>query len=122
LLRLTPAAKTLHTILSSKPFTSHFGPPHPHPLGERQSVFGHEDELKVAPKGVDKNHKCVIGVFFESQRSMDGLIHCVTRDIALLKCRSLAVSHRFTDAQVVGPEFMDALRCVADVMVPFVHW
>ncbi|KAG0696734.1 hypothetical protein DFH29DRAFT_949896 [Suillus ampliporus] len=100
-LRSTPAAKTLHTILSSKAFTAHFGPPRPHPRGERQSVFGREDELKVAPKGVDKNHK----------------------DIALLKCRSLAVSHRFTDAQVVAPgsEFMEALRGVADVMTPFVH-
>ncbi|KAG1752321.1 uncharacterized protein EDB91DRAFT_1101905 [Suillus paluster] len=101
LLRSTPAAKTLHTILSSKAFTTHFGPPRPHPRGERQSVFGHEDQLKVAPKGVDKNHK----------------------DIALLKCRSLAVSYRFTDAQVVAPgsEFMDVLRAVADVMTPFVH-
>ncbi|KAG2033376.1 hypothetical protein BDR03DRAFT_1014335 [Suillus americanus] len=101
LLRSTPAAKTLHTILSSEAFTTHFGPPHPHPRGDRQSVFGHEDELKVAPKGVDKNHK----------------------DIALLKCRSLAVSCRFTDAQVVAPEskFMDTLRGVAGVMTPFVH-
>lgn len=24
---------------------------------ERRSVFGHDDELKVAPKGIDKNHK-----------------------------------------------------------------
>ncbi|KAG2102552.1 uncharacterized protein F5147DRAFT_581041 [Suillus discolor] len=101
LLRSTPAAKTLHTILASKAFTTHFGPPRPHPNGDRQGVFGHEDELKVAPKGVDKNHK----------------------DIALLKCRSLAVSYRFTDAQVVAPgsEFIDALRGVADVMTPFVH-
>jgi hypothetical protein len=60
LLRSTPAAKTLHTILASEAFTTHFGPPHPHPQGDRQSVFGHEDELKVAPKGVDKNHKYVV--------------------------------------------------------------
>jgi len=101
LLHSTPAAKALHTIISSKAFTTHFGPPRPHPRGERQSVFGHEDELKVAPKGVDKNHK----------------------DIALLKCRSLAVTYRFTDAQVIGPgsEFMDALREVVDVMKLFVH-
>ncbi|KIK43734.1 hypothetical protein CY34DRAFT_11511 [Suillus luteus UH-Slu-Lm8-n1] len=101
LLQSTPAAKTLHTILASEAFTIHFGPPRPHPQGDRQSVFGHEDELKVAPKGVDKNHK----------------------DIALLKCRSLAVSCRFTDAQVVAPgsEFIDTLRGVANVMTPFVH-
>lgn len=59
LLRSTPAAETLHTIIASKAFTTHFGAPSPHPNGDRQSVFGHEDELKVAPKGVDKNHKCV---------------------------------------------------------------
>jgi uncharacterized protein (TIGR02453 family) len=101
LLRSTPAAKTLHVILSSEAFTTHFGPPRPHSHGDRQSVFGHEDELKVAPKGVDKNHK----------------------DIALLKCRSLAVSCRFTDAQVIAPgsEFMNTLRGVAGVMRPFVH-
>jgi hypothetical protein len=48
----------------------------------------------------------------------------VFRDIALLKCRSLAVSCRFTDAQVIAPgsEFMDTLRGVAGVMRPFVHW
>jgi len=48
----------------------------------------------------------------------------VIRDIALLKCRSLAVTYRFTDTQVVAPgtEFMDALREVVDVMRPFVHW
>ncbi|KAG1866141.1 hypothetical protein F4604DRAFT_1928152 [Suillus subluteus] len=88
LLCSTPAAKTLRTILSSETFTTHFGPPHPHPHGEHQNR-------------ADKNHK----------------------DIALLKCRSLAVSCRFTDAQVIAPgaEFMDALRGVADVMMPFVH-
>ncbi|KAG1838173.1 hypothetical protein F4604DRAFT_1885591 [Suillus subluteus] len=101
LLCSTPTAKTLRTILSSETFTTHFSPPHPHPHGERQNVFGHEDQLKVAPKRADKNHK----------------------DIALLKCRSLAVSCRFTDAQVIAPgaEFMDALHGVADVMMPFVH-
>jgi hypothetical protein len=60
LLRSTPASKTLHVILSSEAFTTHFGPPRPHSHGDRQSVFGHEDELKVAPKGVDKNHKYVV--------------------------------------------------------------
>ncbi|KAG1764070.1 hypothetical protein EV702DRAFT_1155018 [Suillus placidus] len=92
-LRSTLATKTLHTILASKAFTTHFGPPRPHLHGDH--------ELKVAPKGVHKNHK----------------------DIALLKCRSLAVSCRFKDAQVVTPgsQFMDTLRGIAGMMTPFVH-
>lgn len=49
-----------------------FGPAKPHAKGERQNVFGHEDALKVAPKGVDKGHK----------------------DIDLLKLRSVAVVHQ----------------------------
>ncbi|KAG0701124.1 hypothetical protein DFH29DRAFT_806714, partial [Suillus ampliporus] len=93
--------RTLHTTLSSKAFTTHFGAPRPHLRGERQSVFRREDELKVAPKGVHQNHK----------------------DITLLKYRSLAVSCQFTPAQVVAPgsEFIDALHGVVDVMTPFVH-
>lgn len=71
---------------------------------------------------MDKNHKYVIEVYFESSRPIDALVLRVVRDIALLKCRSIAVSCRFTDAQVLAPEFMDALRGVADVMMPFVHW
>lgn len=43
-----------------------------HKKGERSNVFGHEDMLKVAPKGVAKDHK----------------------DIDLLKLRSVAVVHR----------------------------
>lgn len=54
-----------------------FGPAKPHKDGKninskRQNVFGHEDALKVAPKGVDKDHK----------------------DIDLLKLRSVAVVHQ----------------------------
>ncbi|EAU81224.2 hypothetical protein CC1G_09468 [Coprinopsis cinerea okayama7 len=47
-------------ILSAPGFVELFGKPEPHPKGARQSIFGHEDELKVAPKGVDKNHKYVL--------------------------------------------------------------
>ncbi|TFY75950.1 hypothetical protein EWM64_g8063 [Hericium alpestre] len=67
--------------------------------GKRQSVFGMEDELKVAPKGVDKNHK----------------------DIDLLKCRSFAVIHRFADEEVLAPGFMDELRRIVGVARPLVY-
>jgi len=49
-----------------------FGPAKPDKNGKRQNVFGHDDALKVAPKGVDKTHK----------------------DIDLLKLRSVAVVHQ----------------------------
>ncbi len=52
-------------------FVRSFGAAKPHPKGKRQNVFGHEDALKVAPKGVEKGHK----------------------DIDLLKLRSVAVVH-----------------------------
>lgn len=52
-------------------FVRLFGPPKAHPKGKRQNVFGRDDALKVAPKGVGKDHK----------------------DIDLLKLRSVAVMH-----------------------------
>ena len=56
----------------SKPeFVKLFGPAKP-AKGKRQNVFGHDDALKVAPKGVGKDH----------------------RDIDLLKLRSAAVVHQ----------------------------
>jgi hypothetical protein len=48
----------LRNVISAPEFVEHFGEPKPHPKGSRRSIFGHEDELKVAPKGVEKNHKC----------------------------------------------------------------
>ncbi|KIJ61343.1 hypothetical protein HYDPIDRAFT_96940 [Hydnomerulius pinastri MD-312] len=89
----------LREIISGPEFVSHFGDPHPHPKGKQQSVFGRDDELKTAPKGVDKNHK----------------------DIDLLKCRSLAVSRTFTDEQVLKPGFIQELEEVVRVLQPFVH-
>jgi len=89
----------LREILSEPEFVAHFGAPHPHPQGKRQSVFGAEGELKTAPKGVDKSHK----------------------DIDLLKCRSLAVSQRFTDEQVLAGTFMQELENVVRILRPFVH-
>lgn len=89
----------LREILSDPEFVSNFGEPRPHPEGKRRSVFGHEDELKTAPKGIDKHHK----------------------DIDLLKCRSLAVSRTFTDKQVLNSNFIEELKGVVRILRPFVH-
>lgn len=92
-------SRRLRQIISSPEFVKLFGEAKPHPKGETQNIFGREDELKVAPKGVGKDHK----------------------DIDLLKCRSFAVLHRFTDSEVLDPEFKQKLASVARVMQPFVH-
>jgi hypothetical protein len=47
----------LRKIISSPKFVKHFGEPKPHPKGESQNIFGRDDELKVAPKGIGKDHK-----------------------------------------------------------------
>ncbi|KAF9045027.1 hypothetical protein BJ165DRAFT_1474861 [Panaeolus papilionaceus] len=96
---ITRNSRRLRRVTSDPEFVKYFGEPHPHPTGERQSIFGHEDELKVAPKGVDKDHK----------------------DIDLLKCRSFAVVHRFTDSEVLEPDFKEKLGQVARVLRPLVH-
>lgn len=46
----------LREVIGAKEFVDVFGPAKPHKKGERQNVFGSEDMLKVAPKGVDKTH------------------------------------------------------------------
>jgi len=38
-------------------FVEFFGEATPHLKGERRNIFGNEDELKTAGKGVDKEHK-----------------------------------------------------------------
>ncbi|KAI0634383.1 hypothetical protein C8Q77DRAFT_1111531 [Trametes polyzona] len=96
---LLRSSRRLRQIISAPEFEALFGPARPHPKGIRQNVFGFEDELKVAPKGVDKNHK----------------------DIDLLKCRSFAVVHKFTDEQVLSPDFKEELARVVGVVRPFVH-
>lgn len=53
-------------------FVKLFGKAEPGKKGKAQNIFGHSDELKVAPKGVDKTHK----------------------DIDLLKLRSIVVFHQ----------------------------
>ncbi|KAF8581204.1 hypothetical protein K439DRAFT_1647958 [Ramaria rubella] len=89
----------LRNVISDPEFVKFFGEPSPHPKRERQNVFGQEDELKVAPKGVDKNHK----------------------DIDLLKLRSIAVFHSFLDSEVTAPDFKEAVCRVIKVMQPLVH-
>ncbi|KAL1948090.1 hypothetical protein VTO73DRAFT_12165 [Trametes versicolor] len=96
---LLRSTRRLRQIISAPEFEALFGPAHPHPKGGRQNVFGFEDELKVAPKGVDKTHK----------------------DIDLLKCRSFAVVHKFTDQQVLAPDFKNELARIVQIMRPFVH-
>ncbi|KAG9125498.1 hypothetical protein FRC07_007350 [Ceratobasidium sp. 392] len=97
--------RRLRQIIAEPSFVKLFGPPKPLATKKgqepkRQSIFGGEDELKVAPAGVNKNH----------------------RDIDLLKCRSFAVVHRFTDAQVLRKDFLEkTLRPVLEELRPFVH-
>jgi uncharacterized protein (DUF2461 family) len=52
-------ANQLKAAIGSKSFQKLFGPAEPHPEGKRQNIFGHPDSLKVAPKGVDKNHELI---------------------------------------------------------------
>lgn len=92
-------SQPLRDIISSPAFESYFGKAEPHLKGKRQNIFGAEDELKVAPKGVDKEHQ----------------------DIDLLKCRSFAVVHRFMDSEVLDGGFGRAVAEVVEVMRPFVH-
>ncbi|KAF8073594.1 hypothetical protein FPV67DRAFT_1737506 [Lyophyllum atratum] len=89
----------LRRVLTAPAFVSYFGKPRPSADGSRQSVFGMEDELKVAPKGVDKSHK----------------------DIDLLKCRSFAVVHRFPDEEVLAADFSEKVTELVRIMRPFVH-
>ncbi|KIY53899.1 hypothetical protein FISHEDRAFT_32138, partial [Fistulina hepatica ATCC 64428] len=89
----------LRETISAAEFVQYFGEPRPHPKGRRQNIFGMDDELKVAPKGVDKNHQ----------------------DIDLLKCRSFAVMHRFLDSEVLSADFTRRLAEVSQVMRPLVH-
>lgn len=64
-----------------------------------QNIFGREDELKNAPKGIAKDHK----------------------DIDLLKCRTFAVVKRFEDQEVLSLEWKEELGKVCEVMRPFVR-
>jgi Conserved hypothetical protein (DUF2461) len=52
----------LREIISGPIFESLFGKAKAE-KGKRSNIFGHEDELKTAPKGVDKTHPCVLLLF-----------------------------------------------------------
>jgi uncharacterized protein (TIGR02453 family) len=69
---ITTEPQAFRDEISKPAFVKLFGPAKPGPKGARQNVFGNDDALKVAPKGVDKEHK----------------------DIDLLKLRSVAVAHQ----------------------------
>lgn len=60
---LLRSSTRLRQIISDPTFVGLFGEPKPHPKGERQSIFGMDDELKVAPKGIDKNHKYALSMW-----------------------------------------------------------
>ncbi|KAE9402853.1 hypothetical protein BT96DRAFT_964664, partial [Gymnopus androsaceus JB14] len=90
----------LRQVISDPAFVALFGEPKPVKGGGRRNIFGADDELKVAPKGFDKDHK----------------------DIDLLKCRTFAVVHRFKDSEVLAPDFKTKLGEVAAVVRPFVRW
>ena len=65
---LLRSSARLRRIISAPEFVSLFGEAKPDPVYE-QNIFGRSDALKVAPKGIDKNHK----------------------DIDLLKCKTMIV-------------------------------
>ncbi|KAI5476164.1 hypothetical protein MNV49_000382 [Pseudohyphozyma bogoriensis] len=91
--------KPLRKVLSEPTFVKYFGEPKA-VKGKRSSVFGQEDELKNAPKleGVTKEHP----------------------DIDLLKLRSIAVSTRFTDEEVLSPDFHKTVEKALEAVCPFV--
>jgi hypothetical protein len=105
-----PGPGPLRDAISRPEFVALFGPAQPGPNGRRQNVFGHNDELKVAPKGIQKTHP----------------------EIDLLRLRTIAVVKQwvsqtccthtsFTNEQVLDPNFADMLAGVVAVMEPFVH-
>ncbi|KAL0945756.1 hypothetical protein HGRIS_012045 [Hohenbuehelia grisea] len=89
----------LRDTISAPEFVQLFGAAKRPSDGRRSNIFGMDDELKVAPKGIDKSHP----------------------DIDLLKCRSFAVARRFKDSEVLEPNFKTKLADIARVMRPFVY-
>ncbi|SCZ98605.1 BZ3500_MvSof-1268-A1-R1_Chr3-1g05494 [Microbotryum saponariae] len=93
-------AAPLRKILNNPKFIKYFGKPD-HKSGKRTSIYGHEDQLKNCPKmdGVTKDHP----------------------EIDLLKLRSNAVTHYFTDDEVLSEGFLDKVIDIMEVMAPFVQ-
>jgi len=67
-------------------------------VNRRRNVFGHEDELKNAPKGVARDHK----------------------DIDLLRLRTIAVVKHFTDDEVLASDFKKKIGHAVTTMEPLV--
>ncbi|WVQ70530.1 hypothetical protein IAR50_000049 [Cryptococcus sp. DSM 104548] len=99
--QFTTDPERFRKVIGEKSFEENFGEARPPAKGDdqRRSVYGRDDQLKVAPKGVDKGHK----------------------DIDLLKLRTVAVVHHFTDEEVLEETFQDTVRDVARTMVPFIR-
>lgn len=53
------SSSRLRRIINAPIFVKNFGPAKPTSKGKggRQNIFGRDDELKTAPKGVPKDHK-----------------------------------------------------------------
>lgn len=96
-------SRHLRDIISSTEFELFFGEAKPHPKGERQNIFGREDELKTAPKGVAKDHQWVAFIL-----KLVSYCDFLFRDIDLLKCRSFAVAHWYVVYD--RPVFFDKRR------------
>lgn len=95
------SSSRLRRIINAPLFVKNFGPAKPTSKGKggRQNIFGRDDELKTAPKGVPKDHK----------------------DIDLLKCRSFVVLHQFTDEEVLSPNFGQTVMEVVKAAKPLVY-
>ncbi|KAH9063203.1 hypothetical protein EDB87DRAFT_1604547 [Lactarius vividus] len=90
----------LRQIINAPLFVKNFGPAKPSKgKGARQNIFGRDDELKTAPKGIAKDHK----------------------EIDLLKCRSFVVVHQFTDEEVLSPNFGQTVIEVVKAAKPLVY-
>ncbi|KAJ7481717.1 hypothetical protein FB451DRAFT_1236939 [Mycena latifolia] len=88
----------LRQLISDPAFVKYFGEPKP---GSRRNILDGKTNSRSRLKAYPRR---------------------ISQDIDLLKCRSFAVSHQFTDAQVLSPDFKNTLAEVATVMMPFVHW
>lgn len=56
ILASTPGPGPLRAAITNPEFVALFGPAERASDGSRQNVFGYNDELKVAPKGIEKTH------------------------------------------------------------------
>lgn len=87
------------SVVSAKDFTLWFGAAEPNEAkGIKGSMWG-RDELKTAPKGVEKTHP----------------------RIHFLRLKSYCVSHYFTDEEVVADDFEEKLVKSAKLARPFVE-